>query len=351
MNRFFSFVALFTLCLLPLQAQELGARLLMKNDELWSVTIAPRRAGTTQIVVTRKDREGQLTVKLDEVKKIYFDLQDFKPTTIQRLFVLGRYEEVIEALKGRVIPYFAYVDTDANSNQLISMFVRSLYHAENYAGVRASANEIGKYTVSGDLRRMADIYLALSYLKQEQPEAFEEMENRFPEPELDDPLASPIWYGRAMRAMSSNDWTSAHPPLAKIITEKPLDTEWVGEALYLTAEQHHSVSNLVVANQICQEIQMVVPSEIWKEKSMALQSEIQTLAEELEITLKGVGEERRVDDGSDAGEAKIDYKKRQRELEEAERNERLGIVVEDNEDADPDAMDEDPDAMDEEPEP
>ncbi len=300
---------------LPLRAQApLSAQFLMKNREVWNVLIRPRNPGTTTVQATRTDREGLLTVNLADVQRIHFDLSAIKPDAVAQLYYLGRHDDVINALKGKVNPYFAFVDQDANSNEMVSLFMRSLYLTGNHAGVKVAAAEVNKYAISGPVRRLSDLLQALSLLHSGNMAEMEKHKELFREPEVGDPLASLVWYGQAKMALATNNWNDAHPPLAKIITETPLDTEWVGEALYLTAEHHHSVTNLVVAHQICREIAIVAPVGPWAGKADTLREQVEKQAAELSINLEELAQTRKRK--GDAGEAKIDYRERQRKLEE-----------------------------------
>ncbi len=306
---------------LPAFSQELPARLLMANQQVLSVSLRPRAPGTSSVQATRLDGEtpGLLqSISLSDVQRIHFDLSALRPDTVAHLYYLGRYEDVVNALKGRVIPYFAYVDQDANSNELVEFFIRSLYMTGNDEGVRLSYDEVLKYALKpGPVRRVATLFLALSHIRTGNAEGLEQVKSVLLDPDPSDPLASAIWYAQAKLALASNHWAAAHPPLAKIITETPLDTEWVGEALYLTAQHHHSRTNRVVAHQICQEIQLVAPTGPWAERAAELQRTLVREAEAANVPLAALREPRPRE--NEPGDARIDYRERQRALEEESR--------------------------------
>jgi hypothetical protein len=234
--------------------------------------------------------------------------------------MMGNYQDVIQALAGKIIPYFTYVDQKANSNELIQTFIKALYRSGNAKSVIAAVEEIEKYAATGDMRRFADIYRSLTLLQDGDLEAFKPYANLFNKVAYDDTHAPELWYGNARLALLKDDWKTANTYLAKIVTEAPMQTDWSGEALYLSATYHHSRTNLVVANQICQEIQIVVPMTEWPEKAAELEAVIRTQAEEKGVELVEFGGVRD-QDGKEAGEAEIDYRERQRQLkqEEAER--------------------------------
>lgn len=310
-------------------AREMPAKLLMKDQRVLDVRVFPRKPGTSQIRVGFVDQAGQQTLNLAAVDRIAFDLSDFQPRTLEQLYLLGRYREVIDALKGRVIPYFGFVDQNANSNALVKLFIRALYQADNHVGVIQSATEVDKYTPGGEVHRMAHLYKALSCLETGKKEEFNQLKPLFASTDRKDPLAPVVWYGQAKAALAEDDWEAAYPPLAKIITEAPMNTDWAPEALYLSAVHHHSQTNLVVANQICQEITIVAPLTEWPDKAIELEADIAALAEELEIELVEWGGFREKE-GDGQGESKIDYRERQRALEREEAERLLRELNKDN---------------------
>ena len=297
------------------------ARLLMETGEILEVTIRPRAAGTSNIQMERKDREGIFTQPVNQIQRLHFTLSDMDADAITQNYYSGNFEEVLDAMRGRINPYFAFTDLEANTNELVEIFIRSLYHAGHHAVVRAAAGEVARHTRQGPVRKTADVFATLSTIKLGELEGIEERLEALPEPSLLDPHAPAIWYARAQVALAEDDWETAYVPLARIITEAPMETAWVGEALYLTAQYHHSRTNLVVANQICQEIMIVVPDSTWATQAEARMINLKEDAEALEITLTEFGEfregERQVDD------AAIDYRERQRKLREEAARQRL----------------------------
>ena len=297
------------------------ARLLLNTGEVLDVRIRPRAPGTSTIQMERKDREGIISQSLHEVQRMHFNLEDLNPSAVMQLYYSANYDGVIEALRGRINPYFAFADMDANSNELVKIFIRSLYHSGNYPIVRIAAQEVSRYTHTGEVKQTADVFATLSKIKEGDLEDIQDDLDALPEVDLLSPFAPAIWYAQAQVALSSNDWKAAYPPLARIVTESPMEIEWVGEALYLTAQYHHSRTNLVVANQICQELMIVVPGSSWADMAEARMINLAEDAETHEIELTEFGafrdRERQVDD------AAIDYRARQRALrEEAARQRR-----------------------------
>lgn len=303
---------------LPVQAQRLRAKVLLNTQEVLDVfLIAPRKAGTTNVRYEKADKEGSiLTLSLNDVEEIRFDLTQFKPDVVSQLYYMGKYEDVIKVLARRINPYLGFVDKKCNSNELIQLFVKSLYKSEKYEPMTLFANEIEKYAASGDMRQFADIYRGLAQLQLGDVEAFKPYASLFAETDYKDPYAAPIWYGKARQEIVKNNWKDANTYLAKIITEFPMDTDWSAEALFLSATYHHSRTNLVVANQICQEIQIVAPLTDWPEKAAELEAEIQTQAEEMGVQLVEFGGLRERE--REEGDSKIDYRERQRKLKEEE---------------------------------
>jgi tetratricopeptide (TPR) repeat protein len=301
------------------QGAGLPAKVLYIDQNVDDVILYPRKAGTTTIRLKKKGAEGIETISLSQIEEIRFNLSAVKPGTLDQLYYMGNYEDVIKSLAGGIIPYFGFVDQKANSNDLIQLFMKSLFKSGNYDSVIAAANEIEKYAASGDMRRFSDLYKGLCYLQTGDLESYATYEQLFKKAEFDDPNAAPIWYGKARKAILEDNWKEANTYLAKIITEFPMQTDWSGEALFLSASYHHSRTNLVVANQISQEIQIVVPLTQWPEKAAELEAKIKVQAEELGIELVDFGGIREKE--REAGEAKIDYRERQRKLkqEEAER--------------------------------
>lgn len=300
------------------RAQLLPGKVLMNDQRILDVRVHPRKPGTSQIRVGFIDQAGEQTLNLADVAQIAFDLSAFHPQTLEQLYLLGRTGEVIDTLKGRIIPYFGFVDQNANSNDLVKLFIRALYREDNHPGVILSATEVDKYTPGGgDVHRMAHLYKALSYLETGKTEEFNQLKPLFAETDRNDPHAPIIWYGQAKAALLEEDWETAYPALAKIITEAPMDTDWAPEALYLSAVHHHSQTNLVVANQICQEIAIVAPLTDWPDKAIELETKIDALAKELGIELVEWGGFRE-NEGDGEGESKIDYRERQRALEREE---------------------------------
>ncbi len=303
--------------LMPVQAQRLRAKVLLNSQDVLDVVlIAPRKAGTTNIRYELVDKEGVLTLSLNDVEEIRFDLKEFKPDVVSQLYYMGKYEDVIKSLARRVNPYLGFVDKKSNSNELIQLFVRSLYKSEKYEPMTLFANEIEKYAATGEMREFADIYRGLAYLKLGDLEGFKPYEELFKEADYKHPFAAPIWYGKARQEIVKNNWKDANTYLAKIITEFPMETDWSAEALFLSATYHHSRTNLVVANQICQEIQIVAPLTDWPEKAIELEETIRTQAEEIGITLVEFGGLRERE--REEGDSKIDYRERQRKLKEEE---------------------------------
>ncbi|MCC5849169.1 MAG: hypothetical protein JJU29_13870 [Verrucomicrobia bacterium] len=299
----------------PAEQARFEARMLLETGELLEVSIRPRAAGTSTIQMERKDREGIFGQPVAQIQRIHFTLSDMDADAITQNYYSGNYEDVLQAMRGRINPYFAFADLNANTNELVEIFIRALYHAGHHTVVRAAATELARHTAGqGDVSKTAEVYATLSTIKLGELEGIEDRLAALPEPSLLDPHAPAIWYAQAQIALAENDWETAYVPLARIVTEAPMETEWVGEALYLTAQYHHSRTNLVVANQICQEIMIVAPDSTWATKAEARMINLKEDAEALEITLTEFGEfreaERQVDD------AAIDYRARQRALRE-----------------------------------
>lgn len=331
MKRLLPILVYLTLAVpLSVHAQKpLPARILGIDQEVSQVAIYPRKAGTSTVRMHRKGKEGVVTVDLEEIEEIRFDLSNLRPDTLNQLYMMGQYEDVIKSLAGgKIIPYFSFVDQKANSNEVIQTFIKSLYRSKNSKALLAAVGEIERYAATGDMRRFAEVYRALTVLDQGDLEAFEQFETLFENVHHLDEFAPALWYGNVRRAILNDDWKTANTYLAKIVTEAPMQTDWSGEALYLSATYHHSRTNLVVANQICQEIQIVVPLTEWPEKAATLEDEIREEAEERGVQLVEFGGVREADT-DDPGEAKIDYRERQRQLK-AEETERLREQLENN---------------------
>jgi len=302
---------------LPVHAQRLRAKILLTSQEVQDVIlIAPRKAGTTNIRYELMGKEGVLTLSLNDVEEIRFDLTAFKPDVVSQLYYMGKYDDVIKTLARRINPYLGFVDKKANSNELIQLFVRALFKSGKFEPMTQFANEIEKYAATGDMREFADIYRGLAYLQLGDLEAFKPYASLFEDADYEHPYAAPIWYGNARQEIVKNNWKDANTYLAKIITEFPMETDWSAEALYLSATYHHSRTNLVVANQICQEIQIVAPQTQWPEKAAELEETIQAQAEELGVQLVEFGGLRERE--RQEGDSKIDYRERQRKLKEEE---------------------------------
>lgn len=299
-----------------LRAQDLPVSILLDNQQVLEGTVQPRKAGTTQLLFQEKDKKGTRNLSTAEISRINFDLSSFKPGRLQVHFKAARYHKVIEGLKVRINPYFSFSDLDANSNELIELFMQSLYRTGSHAGVAAARKEVAKYDTNGETRRLADIYLALSFLEKGDLESFAAFESYFQETDREDPMAPAIWMGQAKKAALRGRPDEHIEALANVIVEAPMQTEWSAEALYLSARYHQSRTNLVVAYQICQEIQTVAPLTDWPEKTEPLQEEIRKQAGELGIELVEFGAFRKGE--KEAGDAKLDYKERQRALEEQE---------------------------------
>ena len=316
--KFVIFCGILCSSTLSLHASQLRAKILLHTQEVLDVVVhGPRKSGTTNIRYERVDQEGSiLTLALSDVEEIRFDLSAFKPDVVSQLYFMGKYDDVIQALARRINPYIGFVDQKSNSNELISLFVKSLYKSGKLQPSIEFLNEMEKYTAGGEMRAFADIYRGLAYLQLGDLENFEPFAPLFEEAKYDDTYAAPIWYGKAKQEIVNDNWRGAYTYLAKIITEFPMETDWSAEALYLSATYHHSLTNLVVANQICQEIQIVAPLTQWPEKAEELEDIIQTQAEELGITLVDFGGIRGGE--KEAGDAEIDYRERQRELKEEE---------------------------------
>lgn len=314
-----------TLLALPgLRANNFEARIQLQTGEVQEVFIRPRRPGTTILEIQRRDREGWISTPVADIRRVHFELEGIiDPNAVEQDFFMGRHEEVLAALGGRVNPYFAFADMQANTNELIKFFFRSLYHTGRYNVVEQASGHLRRFTTRGEVAELASIFEILSRIKQGgEPEELAELAQRLPEPELLNPHAPAIWYAQAITALSTNDWRAAYPPLARIITEAPMATEWVGEALYLTATFHHNIAtNLVVANQICQEVMIVAPGSPWATKAEARMLNIAEDAKELGVTLTDFGAFR--DREREAGDAVIDYRERQRALREEAARQRL----------------------------
>jgi hypothetical protein len=295
------------------RAQNLTAKLFLQNEETWDVTVFPRSPNTTSIQVERADRQGRITQVLNTVRRIEFDLEALNPSAIVQAYHNKDYAAVIEGLKGRIVPYYAFVDTDANSNLLISYFTRSLYFTDNADGVLASAREIQKYAASGKMRLEADVYRTLALWKKNRPQEFRQALAKLPSPDPQGDLVGAVAIAKVRASLLSNDWARAYPMLADLITSRPMDPEWNGEALFLSATWHHSRTNLVVANQICQEITTVDQGSPWAKQATDLAIVVAEQAGTLGIALVEAGARR--DGKKEAGEAKIDYKERQRALQ------------------------------------
>ncbi len=220
---------------------------------------------------------------------------------------------MIEGLRGRIVPYYAFVDAEANSNLLISYFTRALYFSDNPDGVLASAREIQKYAAAGRMRQEADVYRTLALWKKDRPEEFRQALARLPAPDPQGDLVGAVAIAKIRETLLTNDWSRAYPMIAELITSRPMDPEWNGEALFLSATWHHSRTNLVVANQICQEITTVDQGSPWAKQATDLAIAISEQAAPLGIALLEAGVRR--DGKREAGEAKIDYKERQRALQ------------------------------------
>lgn len=298
-------------------AQSLSAQLKLKDQTIPRGTLSPRKAGTTLLQLKLEDSEAVRNIDAQEVAAIQFDLSTFDSGALFLQYQAGNYDAVIEGLKGRINPYFTFVDIQTNSNPLVELFIQALYRSGNYQGVQLAGREVAKYDINGDMRRKADIYQGLSFLDEGNLEKFEPFAYYFENIKRDDPMAAALWMGEAKREALKEKPDQVYPALARIITEKPMETEWSAEALYLTAVYHHTRTNLVVANQICQEIKIVAPYTTWPAKADELLAQIKTEAEELNIVLTDFGEFRKTE--KEAGEAKVDYRKRQQALEEQER--------------------------------
>ena len=298
-------------------SQELSATLLLKNRTVLEGSVHKRQVGTTVVQFQEKDSTSLRNLNLNEIDKIEFDLRAFRPTALKQAFNAGRYAKVIDQLKGRVIPYFAFVDQEANSNELVMLFIQSLYRTQNTAGVSAARKEVGKYAAEGEVRRLADMYHALIQLEQGETEAFDQSRSLFDITNPRDPLASMAWVALGRRALLENDWKTAYPYFSRVVTETPLDFEWSAEALYETARYHQANTNLVVAYQICQEALVMSSLPSWSEKLSAMQKELETEADTHGIQLIALGTPRgRSNEPGGGMEDGIDYRKRQQELEE-----------------------------------
>jgi hypothetical protein len=301
--------------------QGLPARILTKADQrVRTVILYNRRPGTSQVRYQEKGREGIGTISLDEIEEIRFDLTRLNPRALSQLYSLGRYDDVIQTMAGKIIPYFNFVDQNANSNEVIKIFIKALYRSGSPRSLLAAVERIEQFAATGEMRRFADIYRSLSLIQQGDFDALAPYKDLFERVSYDDPHAPELWYGNAKMALAKDDWKTANTYLAKIITEAPMQFDWTGEALYLNATYHLSKTNLVVANQICQEIQIVVPMTEWQDKGATLEKEVQALAEELDMKLYKFGGVRERD-SREGDQAEIDYRERQRKLkqEEAER--------------------------------
>jgi len=315
--------------------QGLPAQILTASDQkVRTVLLYPRRAGTTEVRYREKGREGVATILLDEIEEIRFDLTRLNPRAVSQLYSLGRYDDVIQTMAGKIIPYFTYVDQKANSNEVIRIFIKALYRSGSPRSLLAAVEKIEQFAASGEMRRFADIYRSLSLIEQGDLKELEPYQDLFARVKYDDPFAPELWYGNARMALIKDDWKSANAYLAKIITEAPMEFDWTGEALYLNATYHLSRTNLVVANQICQEIQIVVPMTEWQEKGAELEKEIKEMAGELGQPLYKFGGVR-ADDADANDQAKIDYRERQRKLKEDEA-ERLRQEIEEAADSEDD---------------
>jgi hypothetical protein len=297
-------------------AQSLPAQIQFKDQTTARGTLSPRKTGTTLLQLKIEDTETRRNIDTQEVTAIQFDLSPFNPGALYLQYQAGNYDAVIDGLKVRINPYFSFVDMETNSNQLVELFIQALYRSGNFPGVHVAGKEVAKYDINGDMRRTADIYRGLSFLKQKNLKKFQPFAYYFEKINRDDPMAAALWMGQSKRAALEEKPDQVYPPLARLITERPMETEWSAEALYLTAVYHHTRTNLVVANQICQEIKIVAPLSTWPARAEKLQTQIRTEAEALNIVLTSFGEFRKAD--KQAGEAKVDYRERQRALEEQE---------------------------------
>jgi tetratricopeptide (TPR) repeat protein len=299
---------------LTIAQEPFEAHLMMKTGEILEATIRPRLAGASIIHLERKDRSGLVTQPVDQIQRIHFKLSGMDQDAILQSYYAGNYQEVLEAMRGRIHPYFAFTDMNANTNELVELFLRALYHTGNHAIVKTAAEEVARHTRQGPVRTTADLYAILSAIKLGEMENIEERMAALPEPDLLDPRAPAVWYAQAQIAIAEDDWDAAYIPLARIITEAPMDTEWIGEALYLTARYHHRRTNLIVANQICQEIMIVAADSTWATQAEARMINLKEEAMELDITLTEFGAFR--EDDRREEDAAIDYRERQRKLRE-----------------------------------
>lgn len=315
MYRVHLLVLFLSLPLLHSSGQELPATLLLKNQTVVEGNLLRRQAGTTVVQFIPERETARRSLNLDEIDTILFDISAFQPGLLQQAFVAGRYEEVIDGLKGRIVPYFSYADLKANSNRLVTMFIQSLYRTGNSAGVNAARQEVEKYAAGGEVRRVAELLFAMAKLEEDDLEAFDDKAYWFRAEGPEDPLAPLVYTGLARRALKEDDWKTAYPLYARIITQTPLATPWVQDALYQTARYHQLNTNLAVAHQISQELELISSDELWKRKATDLRRDLEEAAERAGIELVEFGAVRGTPRRS--GAAEIDYQKRQRELEES----------------------------------
>lgn len=309
---------LFTALLIPggATAQSLSAQIKLTDQTVTTGSLNPRKAGTSILQLRLEGSDTLRNLEVLQVAAIQFDLSAFDPANLSLQYLAGNYPAVIDGLKGRIVPYFSFVDMETNSNPLIELFIKALYRSGNHQGVHIAGKEIAKYDLNGNMRRISDIYRGLSFLAQGDLKEFAAYAHHFEDVNPEDPLASALWLGQSRFAELQERTEEIYPPLARIIVERPMETEWSAEALYLSAVHHHTRTNLVVANQICQEIKIVAPLTPWPDEAEKLQARIQNEAAALNIALTDFGELRKAE--KEAGDAKIDYRERQRALEAQE---------------------------------
>lgn len=317
----------------------LKADLLMKNNRIYrNVQILYRKPGTSRIFVYGNDKQDKPTpISVRDIEEINFDMSAFNikqptpkdqrplpPITPYKLYEDREYTRILKHFGKRLVPYYGFMDVNANSNDYISLFNRSLYFSKAYETTVQSCQEIQKKISAGPIYTEAIVYETLAYQQLGQTNKFEEARGKLPELSRDDTYGAPrLAIDVYHHLNNSNDWTSAYIPLARMITERPLDLDWSGQALYWSAEYHKSVTNLVVANQIIKELTVVDPNGVLTPKALEMGEEIAKLATELgvDLTVKVSSAGRGGSKGANTGEfeAAVDYESRKRQLERESR--------------------------------
>jgi tetratricopeptide (TPR) repeat protein len=247
----------------------LPARIVLRSGQAWDVELLGRFFADRVLL---RRLEGSALIELPVADMARLDARfGFDLDPIAELYAAEKFEEAAARLAEGLTPFRPYVtDAAGNLEGAFRTLLLAHYWAGQYEQARALADHILGKTTASRLHRDAARVRALCRAATGAEDTPVPAAATDPSPSPDQPEASLHFYTLAILAMHQEEWDTAQEALARLITFRSRDFEWMPAALYQSAVLHARIDQVSVARQIVEEIALVYPATRWAEQARSL---------------------------------------------------------------------------------